>query len=104
MLAADLLQSIINEAASKHLLLHPIDENFPGDFPIIQYADDTLIVLLGDAKQLIVLKSLLSSFADSTWLCVNYDKSYLVPINMTDERAAHLAKTLGCQVGTMPFI
>lgn len=89
-LAPDLLQSIINEATSKKLLLHPIGEEFPGDFPIVQYADDTLIIMQGDARQLMVLKSLLITFADSTGLQVNYDKSFLVPINMDNSRAAKL--------------
>lgn len=44
-LAADLLQLVINEAAARKLLLYPIAENFPGDFPIVQYADDTLIIM-----------------------------------------------------------
>lgn len=69
---------------------HPIDDNFLGDFPIVQYADDTLIILPGFAAQLFILKSLLRSFADSTGLHVNYDKSFLVPINMEEDRAAHL--------------
>lgn len=69
----------------------------------MQYADDTLMIMPGDAKQLIVLKSLLRTFADSTGLQVNFEKSSLVPINMTEERAGHLAATIGCKVGVMPF-
>lgn len=94
-LAADMLQSIINEAARRQLLRDPISDDFPRDFPIVKYADDTLIILPGEAKQLVVLKSLLRSFADSTELHVNYDKSFLVPINMDDDRATHLVRTLG---------
>jgi hypothetical protein len=44
----------------------------PGnDFPIIQYVDDTLVVLKAEAKQLICLKAMLNTFADSTGLRVN---------------------------------
>lgn len=93
-LAADLLQSVVNEAASRKLLLHPIAEEFPGDFPIVQYIDDTLIIMQGDARQLMVLKSLLRTFADSIGLHVNYAKSLLELINMDDNKAAHLAQTL----------
>lgn len=81
----------------------PIHANFPGDFPIVQYANDILIIMQGDANQLLVLKSLLRSFVDSSGLHVNYEKSFLVPINMDDDKAQHLANTLGCKVGTMPF-
>lgn len=41
--AADLLQSIVNKAANDNVLAHPLGNTFGGDFPIIQYADDTLI-------------------------------------------------------------
>lgn len=44
-LAADLLQSIVNKAWQNGLLKHPISDSFHGDFPIVQYADDTLLIL-----------------------------------------------------------
>jgi hypothetical protein len=43
------------------------------------------------------------SFSDSTGLRVNYNKSFLVPINIDNEKAEHLAKTIGCSVASMPF-
>jgi hypothetical protein len=52
------------------------------DFPIVQYADDTLLIMQADARQLLFLKSLLNSFADSTGLKVNYRKSQILPINV----------------------
>lgn len=57
----------------------------------------------GDAVQLLTLKGLLRTFADSTGLKVNYEKSFLVPLNMDENRANHLAATMGCKVGSMPF-
>jgi len=57
----------------------------------------------GDARVLFNLKGLLRSFSDSTGLHVNFGKSYLVPINMSNDRATHLANTFGCEVGGMPF-
>jgi hypothetical protein len=44
-IAADLLQSVVNSAASEGLLLHPLGNNFGGDYPIVQYADDTLLIM-----------------------------------------------------------
>jgi hypothetical protein len=46
---------------------------------------------------------MLRSFYDSTGLQVNFSKSFLVPINMSDARTSHLANTFGYKVGTMPF-
>lgn len=48
-LAADLLQSIINKAWREGVLRHPLCNDFEDFFPIIQYADDTLLILPADA-------------------------------------------------------
>jgi hypothetical protein len=97
-LAADLLESIVNEAYHKNLIQLPIGNSFGQDFPIIQYADDTLIIMPADAKQLFTVKCLLRTFANSTGLKVNFNKSYTVPINVLEEKVEILAGTLGCLV------
>jgi len=85
------------------ILKHPLSDTFGGDFPIVQYDDDTLLILPGDARTFFNHKCLLRSFSDSSGLHVNFGKSFLVPINLTDEKAIHLARTFGCSIGTMPF-
>jgi hypothetical protein len=102
-LAGDLLQTIVNKAWQNGILKHPLSDSFGGDFPILQYADDTLLILPGDAKTLFNLKGLLRPFSDSTGLHVNFSKSFLVPINMTAPRTLHLANTFDYNVGSMPF-
>jgi hypothetical protein len=102
-LAADRLQSIVNKAWLFGVIKHPLSDSFAGDFPIVQYADDTLLILPGDARVLFNLKGLLRSFSDSIGLHVNFSISFLVPINMNINRASHLANTFGCKVGSMPF-
>jgi hypothetical protein len=47
------------------------------------------------AKQLFTLKCLLRTFANSTGLKVNFNKSYTVPINVLEEKVEILAGTLG---------
>ena len=66
------------------ILKHPLTEDFGGDYPIIQYADDTLLILQASANNLFNLKGLLRSFSDSSGLQVNFCKSFLVPINVTE--------------------
>jgi hypothetical protein len=73
------------------------------DFPIVQYADDTLLLLQADAHQLFFLKALFHSFANSTGLHVNYRKSHMYPINVPQEKLSLLANTFGCDVGSMSF-
>jgi hypothetical protein len=41
-LAADLLQSIINKAMYIGLLNLPVEVGYTNDFPIVQYVDDTI--------------------------------------------------------------
>jgi len=101
-LAAELLQILVNRAASMDLLTTPIPQPM-ADFPIVQYADDTLLLLQADARQLFFLKALLHSFAISTGLHVNYRKSHMYPIHITQEKLSHLAAMFGCDVGSMPF-
>jgi hypothetical protein len=71
-LAVDLLQSIINGALHKGILSLPLPERCCSDFPNVQYADDTLMVLQACPRQLITLRALLNTFPDSTGLRVNY--------------------------------
>lgn len=101
-LAAELLQVLINKASSMNLLKAPIPHE-ADEFPIIQYADDTLLLLQADANQLFFQKALLHSFETSSGLKVNYDKSQLIPINVSQERAQLLANTFGCQIRSFPF-
>jgi hypothetical protein len=73
------------------------------DFPIIQYADDTLLVMQACPTQLAALKLILEQFAQATGLRVNYSKSALMSINISEEQLASLAQFFGCAVGSLPF-
>jgi hypothetical protein len=73
------------------------------DFPVIQYVDDTLVVMKADANQFLCLKAIMHSFASSTGQKVNYHKSSMMPINMTEERLNHIIATINCKKGVLPF-
>ena len=62
-LTVDLLQTIVNKAWRMGVLTHPISDNFGGDFPILEYADDSLLILPGDARTLFNLKGILRPFS-----------------------------------------
>jgi hypothetical protein len=74
-MAADLLQTIINKAKDNGILKVPLEVGYTSDFPIIQYADDTLLIMEACPLQLFALKAILNTFANSTGLKVNYSKS-----------------------------
>ena len=86
----------------RNILTLPIPTR-SNDFPIVQYADDTLIVLPAFDSQLIALKDMLQKFAESTGLHVNFSKSSLIPMNLSEEEGARIAALLGCLIGSMPF-
>jgi hypothetical protein len=69
----------------------------------VQYADDTLLIVTTDARNLFNIKGLLRAYSDSTGLHVNFQMSFLVPIMWTIKKTTHLANTFGCQLGTMHF-
>jgi hypothetical protein len=71
-LATDLLQTIINKAKDLGLVRLSIQQRCGWELPIIQYADDTIMIMEACPKQLFFLKAKLNSFADSTGLKVNY--------------------------------
>jgi hypothetical protein len=98
---SDLLQTLVNTAYHNGLLSLPIPVG--SDFPIIQYADDTIIVLPADPAQLQVFKGILEQYAAFTELKVNYHKSSLIPINLSQEESEILAHGFNCQLGSMPF-
>ena len=102
-MAADLLQSILNKAMRLNLLTAPLQVNSCPHFPIVQYADDTLLVMQADSRQLFCLKALLNTFATTTGLKVNYGKSFMVPLNITEDRIELFTNTLQCAKGEFPF-
>lgn len=99
-LTADLLQTV-NQSMQDGLHHRPIPLQSCLDF-LVQYADDTLVIMPADASQLDHLHSLLQDFATSTGLKVNFHKSQLIPINVDDSRVAALTNALHCQLGQLP--
>jgi hypothetical protein len=59
--------------------------------PIIQYADDTRILLWVEDKQVCHLQHILETFATTTGVHINFQKSTSVPLHVNDVRAAELA-------------
>jgi hypothetical protein len=51
----------------------------------------------------LTLKVILNTFAASTGLRVNYQKSNIYPVNVDQDKMEILANTFGYQVGSYPF-
>ena len=85
------------------LISLPINQPTSEDYPVVQYADDTLIILLANQHELLAINEILDSYARATGLKINYAKSQLMPINVNAQKTLDLANALGCQVGEMLF-
>jgi hypothetical protein len=88
---------------TEKLISPPLATSYGQDHPIFQYANNILIIMLAEAKQLLFLMCMLHSFATSTGLKVNFNKTIIVPINVDEGKANILAGNLGCKIETMPF-
>jgi hypothetical protein len=78
----DLLQPV-NIAYLEVLQTAPI--RVGDDYPIIDYADSTIIVLPADCVQLAKFKDILGQYASFTRLKVKYNKYSMIPINVPHE-------------------
>ena len=65
---------MINDHFRRGRLSAPLD--IPGhDFPIVQYADDTLVIMNGSSGRMQILMNTLEDFAKATGLRVSFAKS-----------------------------
>ena len=81
-LAANLIQAAVNDAFARRLIELPIPCNRDGDYPVVQYADDTILVMPACPDQAAHMKTILEDYAASVGLKINFHKSTLVPINL----------------------
>ena len=101
-LAADLLQAAINDAFARGLIELPLPRDNV-DFPVVQYADDTILVMRACTDQATRMKGILEDYAAAVGLKINFHKSTLIPVNIDHQRASGLAGVFGCTVGSLPF-
>jgi hypothetical protein len=102
-IAANLLESVINHEYAQGTLIPPFPQNPSTPFTIVQYANDTILVMKACESQLLIFKDILHKVTLSSGLKVNFHKSCLVPINIDHDHASLLANTFGCVVGSFHF-
>jgi hypothetical protein len=69
---------------------------------VLQYADDTLVVLRGDISGAVALKNTLDSFASLMSLHINYSKSTLIHIHMNPGMVDTCVQVLGYKKESFP--
>lgn len=76
LLITDVLQTMIKADA---VIKHPLTD---GTTPMLQYADDTIILLCADMESVQHLKLTLDSFSTSTGLVINFSKCMTTPMHV----------------------
>jgi hypothetical protein len=99
-IVAAVLQELIVGDVSDLRLRYPLVDDMP--CPVIQYADDTLLLLRADASQLQRACCILESFSRATGLAINFVKSAFVPIHVLEEDARSLASIFGFPLASFP--
>lgn len=99
-IVADLLRRMIEDACMSGALHHPL--GVAGYCPVLQYADDTLIMVHGSLAEVVTLKCILDAFAAMTGLLLNYHKTTFIPMNVGADEAAAMASMLGCPIASFP--
>ena len=78
---------------------HPaVDSNCP----VLQYADDTLLLVRAEITDVRRLRKILNDFASASGLKINFSKSTLVPMHVPAERLQRIVRLLQCQLGAFP--
>nr|CAD1830240.1 unnamed protein product [Ananas comosus var. bracteatus] len=100
-LCVDVLFRMFQRATSSDLLQDP----GIGEVRVqaLQFADDLLIFLDGSPRAAAATKLILDDFAACSGLRINYDKSSLTPINLSEAQATSLASSFGCTVKAFPI-
>jgi hypothetical protein len=77
-------------------LQHPLVDGLPCH--VLQYVDDTLIILRAEEGAVRRLRSILDSFSRATGLTINFHKSTVVPMHVDEAVMAVVRDVLGCSV------
>jgi hypothetical protein len=98
LLMADILQCLIK---ADGLIFHPVME---GCCSVLQYADDTLLVVRAEVTDIKRLKNVLDVFATATELKTNFNKSTAVPMHVPANVLHRLIRILGCKLESFPQV
>jgi len=70
----------------------------------LHYADDTLLLALGDVRSLIHFKVFLYEFEMMTGLKINFHKSFIYNLSRCEEVGTRATTILNCNLGSLPFM
>nr|CAD1831264.1 unnamed protein product [Ananas comosus var. bracteatus] len=100
-LCVDVLFRMLQLAVNSHLL--PAIGIGEAKIHTLQFADDILIFFDGSSRSAAVIKVILDAFSSSSGLKINFNKSSLIPINLSSEQTRLLTNVFACPIQDFPI-
>jgi hypothetical protein len=98
LLVADVLQRLIKADGG---IEHPLMD---GPCPILQYVYDTIILVRGNADDVVKLKVALDMFSAAIGLVINFHKSTVTPMHVDRGAFLDMLQVLQCNEGSFPQV
>jgi hypothetical protein len=102
-LIGDVFTRMLHKAANEGLVRGLLADFREEGVISLQYADDTIIFSSVEEGHLKNLKCCLIWFEVLSRMRINYHKSEIIPINITDEEVQEVARIFTCPVGNFPI-
>jgi hypothetical protein len=102
-MAANSLAKMISIAQQRGLLTGLADNIVPKGIAMLQYVDDTILLIHDDMEQARNLKLLLYLFEAMSGLKINFDKSEIMLILPDDNKMQCYSELFNCQGGKWPI-
>ena len=91
------------KASQNQLIKGLLCDHIPGGVISLQYVDDKILFLDNNINMALNLKWMLTCFEQMSGMRINYHKSDLIPINISEGQANLFAQVFCCKLGTFPF-
>lgn len=102
-LVADVFTRMLMKAAEQGLISGLLPQVVDGGIISLQYADDTLLFLENDIEKISNLKWILVCFEQMSGMKINYEKSDLLTIGMSEDDSNTIAKVFCCKKSEFPL-
>jgi hypothetical protein len=95
----DVFTRILIKVATKDYITGFMDSLYLEGIINLQYVDDTLLFLKHGFLESCYLKWLMICFEQLSGMKINYNKSYLIPVNLSEQEIQMYSRTFCCKVG-----
>ena len=103
LLVADTLDRVFKRAASNNLIVGISPLQITGQMQRLQFADDTLLFCNADVVHVHNLKFILYSYELLTGLQIDFQKSYVLGIRLSNSQVSMFANILGSKKAEFPI-